>query len=192
MRRQAEAHDYMPNVRFQDGFSHRTGLPDESADIVTCSQSLHWMEPESTFAEVTRILRPGGVFAAYDYDWPPTMDWEAERAFEEFMNRIDEIWRELGIKGEMKRWRKEEHLGRMERSGRFRYVKEFFIHSAETGTADRLIGLVLSQAYVSRVLALGLSEDQIGLEELRQVAKRTLGNEGKAWYFSYRVRIGVK
>ena len=41
-----------------------------SADIVTCSQSFHWMEPEPTLAEIARILRPGGVFAAYDYDWP--------------------------------------------------------------------------------------------------------------------------
>jgi len=45
-----------------------TDLPDGCADIVTCSQSLHWMVPESTFAEVARILRPGGVFATYDYD----------------------------------------------------------------------------------------------------------------------------
>ena len=56
------------NVRYQDGLSTRTGLPDGCADIVTCSQSLHWMEPAPTFAEAARILRPGGVFAAYDCD----------------------------------------------------------------------------------------------------------------------------
>lgn len=32
----------------------------------TVAQALHWMEPASTLAEVARILRPGGVFAAYD------------------------------------------------------------------------------------------------------------------------------
>ncbi len=46
-----------------------------TAGIVTCAQSFHWMEPESTFIEVARILRPGGVFAAYDYDRPPTVHW---------------------------------------------------------------------------------------------------------------------
>ncbi len=32
---------------------------------------MHWMEPEPTLAEVARILRPGGVFAIADADWPP-------------------------------------------------------------------------------------------------------------------------
>jgi SAM-dependent methyltransferase len=50
---------------------HRPRTPQALVDaLVTCSQSLHWMEPEPTFAEVARILRRGGVFAAYDYDWP--------------------------------------------------------------------------------------------------------------------------
>ena len=34
-------------------------------------QALHWMEPAPTFGEVARLLRPGGVFAALDCDWPP-------------------------------------------------------------------------------------------------------------------------
>ena len=37
---------------------------------MTCAQSLHHVEPEGTLAEIGRILRVGGVFAAYDYDWP--------------------------------------------------------------------------------------------------------------------------
>src|SRR5579859_3330170 len=56
------------NLRFQAGLSYQTGLPAQSAAIVTCSQSLHWMEPQPTFAEIGRILCPGGLFAAYDYD----------------------------------------------------------------------------------------------------------------------------
>src|SRR5258705_11021165 len=80
MRRQAEARATTGNVRYQEGFSTATGLPDGCADIVTCSQSLHWMEPESTFAEIARILRPSGVFPAYDCDWPPTFSWPVEQA----------------------------------------------------------------------------------------------------------------
>jgi len=71
MRREAEAHTSTPAIRYQDGTSTATGLPDACADIVTASQALHWMEPEPTFAEIARILRPGGVFAAIDCDWPP-------------------------------------------------------------------------------------------------------------------------
>lgn len=31
----------MPNVRFAHAFSNQTGLPDVSADVVTCLQSFH-------------------------------------------------------------------------------------------------------------------------------------------------------
>src|SRR5438874_9007237 len=39
-------------VEYLDATSTRTTLEGACADIVTCSQSLHWMEPRSTFAEV--------------------------------------------------------------------------------------------------------------------------------------------
>ena len=82
MRHAAEAHP-LPNVEYVDGFSHATGLPDGCADIVLAVQALHWMEPGVTFAEVGRILRTGGVFAALDCDWPPSVgDARAEAAWE--------------------------------------------------------------------------------------------------------------
>ena len=75
------------NIRYVGGWSNDTGLADASADIVLAVQALHWMEPTSTFAEVARILRPGGVFAAIDCDWPPSVGnaraeqaWHAARA----------------------------------------------------------------------------------------------------------------
>ncbi|MBC8077103.1 MAG: class I SAM-dependent methyltransferase, partial [Chloroflexales bacterium] len=86
MRRQAE--ERAPaGVRYVAGYSHAIGLADGSADIVTASQALHWMEPAPTFAAIGRVLRPGGVFAAYDVDWPPTCGWQAESAYSAFMER---------------------------------------------------------------------------------------------------------
>jgi SAM-dependent methyltransferase len=70
MRRQAESRP-VPNTAYQAGVSDNTGLPDSSADIVVAVQAMHWMEPVSTLAEVARLLRPGGVFATVDADWPP-------------------------------------------------------------------------------------------------------------------------
>ncbi|MBK5331433.1 MAG: class I SAM-dependent methyltransferase [Ilumatobacteraceae bacterium] len=63
----------LPHVRYVAGWSNATDLADGSADIVLAVQALHWMEPSSTFTEVARILRPGGVFAALDCDWPPSV-----------------------------------------------------------------------------------------------------------------------
>ncbi len=62
---------HTPGVTYQSGVSHRTGLDDRVADVVLAVQAMHWMEPDTTLAEVARILRPGGVFAIADADWPP-------------------------------------------------------------------------------------------------------------------------
>jgi SAM-dependent methyltransferase len=70
------------NIRYVAGWSNATDLPDGCADVVLAVQALHWMEPVGTFAEVARLLRPGGVFAALDCDWPPSIGHaEAEQAW---------------------------------------------------------------------------------------------------------------
>lgn len=70
------------NVSFEAGYAHDTGLPGGGADVVLAVQALHWMDPVPTLAEIARLLRPGGVFAALDCDFPPlTGCWEAEAAW---------------------------------------------------------------------------------------------------------------
>ena len=76
-------------VAFRRGWSHDTGLPDGCADVVMAVQALHWMEPAPTFGEVARLLRPGGVFAALDCDWPPVVgDAVVEHAWDDCRRRL--------------------------------------------------------------------------------------------------------
>jgi ubiquinone/menaquinone biosynthesis C-methylase UbiE len=194
MRQQAEkklTQSGLSNVRYLAAFSYQTGLPADSADIVTCSQSLHWMEPEPTFAEIARILRPGGLFAAYDYEWPPTVSWETGIAYRELMARVNKISRERGIEPGVKSWPKDQHLDRMQASGRFRYVKEVLVHHVEMGSADRFIGLSLSN-YARNLLQRGLREEEIGVDSFKSTVQNVLGTELVPFYFSYHVRLGVK
>ncbi len=70
MRSQAETQP-MPDVSYREGTADSTGLSAGIADVVTVVQAMHWMDPEPTLAEIVRILRPGGVLAVIDADWPP-------------------------------------------------------------------------------------------------------------------------
>jgi SAM-dependent methyltransferase len=189
MREQAEAATAAGNVRFVQAYAQATGLPDGSADIVTCSQALHWMEPGPTLAEAARILRPGGVFAAYDYDWPPIVHWEIEAAFEEMLRRL-----RVGRRpdGERMRYAKEEHLERIKSSGHFRYVREVVLHSRERGGAERVIGMALSLGPLTVMLQNGTTEEELGVAALRETAERVLGDREVDIYLGYRVRLGVK
>ncbi len=177
---------------FREGLSSQTGLPDGCADIVTCSQALHWMEPVSTFVESARILRKGGVFAAIDCDWPPLVNVETALAHREAARRIDALCDKHGVSESVTKWSKNKHLDRIKESGRFRYVREILAHSIEQGDADRFVGLMLSMGSLQSLLKLGLTEGDLGITTLREAVIRTIGVRPCTWYFSYRVRMGVK
>jgi ubiquinone/menaquinone biosynthesis C-methylase UbiE len=181
-----------PNVEYREAFASETGLADESADIVTCSQSLHWMEPEPTFAEAARILRPGGVFAAYDYDWPPVVDPEVDEAYAAYQGRRGELRRKHGVQKGSDIWPKHEHLNRMKGSGHFGFCRELLLHSTEEGKAGRVAGF----AYSLGLPAVDVGDEEIDRElrigELEEVARRVLGSRTVPFLFGYRVRIGVR
>jgi SAM-dependent methyltransferase len=186
---QAEAATAADNVRFVQAYAQATGLPEGGADLVTCSQALHWMEPEPTFAEAARLLRPGGVFAAYDYDWPPIVGWEVEAAFEEVLRRVRAG---RAPDGRGMRYAKESHLERIKASGHFRYAREIVFHSRERADAERVVGMALSLGPLTVLLRDGKSEDEVGLRALREAAKRSLGDREAEIFFGYRIRLGVR
>lgn len=192
MRRQAQTATTAANVTFREGFSHETGLPDQCADIVTCSQSLHWMLPQPTFAEAARILRPGGVFAALDYDWPPiTPRWETQAAYNRFTAGIRDLESANPTREGLVSAEKSGHLERMKESGRFRFTREFMLHHTDEGSASRLVGLVLSQGSVQSLRKAGLSDEEIGLERLRNDLAALGGDEMERWYWTSRIRVGI-
>jgi ubiquinone/menaquinone biosynthesis C-methylase UbiE len=185
MRAQAEAATDAANVRYVAGYSDETGLPDSRADIATCSQSFHWMEPDATLAEATRILRPGGVFAAYDYDVPPFVHPEVDAAFDRYLRVRREARERRGLQMGAARWPKEGHLRRIRESGRFRFARELVLHGETEGGAERVVGLALAIGPV-------FDEVDTAVEELREVAERVLGDRTVPWLVPYRVRVGWK
>jgi ubiquinone/menaquinone biosynthesis C-methylase UbiE len=180
-----------PSVEYRTAYAQATGIDDGAADIVTCSQSFHWMEAEATLAEAARILRPGGVFAAYDYDMPPAIDPEVDASFAEYLARRREARARRGIRQGADLWSKDKHLERMRASGRFGFCREVVLHSIEEGNAERVGGL-------ARSLGLPIAdpedpelEQELRVDELEGAARRILGSDVVPFVFGYRVRIGV-
>lgn len=55
------------NARFAVEPGERCSLPDTSVDAVCVAQALHWFDRDAFFAESARVLRPGGLLAAWGY-----------------------------------------------------------------------------------------------------------------------------
>jgi SAM-dependent methyltransferase len=181
------------NVSYRHGYSHATGLDDGVADLVICAQSLHWMEPESTFAEATRILRPGGLFAAYDYDWPPsTSYWEVDQVYMECMEIADRLGERHRIMEGVQRWKKSGHLMRMRDSGRFRFVREALLHHCDEGSAERVVGVFLSQGHVQSLIKRGVTGEELGVDRLLKTARHAWGETKIQWFWSARVRMALR
>jgi len=189
MRAEAERLTDASNVEFAGAFAQDTRLPGGNADVVTCSQSLHWMEPAPTFAEAARLLRPGGVFAAYDYDVIPVCDREVEEAFAALLERRKALRAELRIQRGADRYWKDGHLERIRASGEFGYCREFVLQSVEEGGAERIegfarsLGLPVAEAHLEQTLR---------YDELRAVAERVFGDRIVPFRFGYRVRVGIR
>lgn len=184
---------HLANLRFCQAFAHETGLPDVSADMLTCSQSFHWMNPETTLREVDRILRPGGVFAVYDCDWPPVCLWEAEQAYVRLFDFVHGHERvHEATKDSFVRWDKDQHLANLNRFGRFRYVREIVFSNTESCDASRFIAIALSQGGLQafrRADAKGLEPQMARFE---QAVRASFGERTVPLDFCYRMRVGVK
>ncbi|KAK3603290.1 hypothetical protein CHS0354_007618 [Potamilus streckersoni] len=59
---------HVSNVSFQVGPSEDLSfLEDDTVDLITVAQALHWMDLNKFYSEVEKKLKPGGVFVAYGY-----------------------------------------------------------------------------------------------------------------------------
>jgi SAM-dependent methyltransferase len=195
MRRAAErrigAVPAAPGTRFVlvDATAEDTGLPDGCADVVTASQAMHWFEPDRALPEIARLLRPGGVLAAYDCDWPPSIDGETGAAWDEMARLVDAEQVRRGIPGAH---RGKDHLGGLRASGLFRHCAEIAVHGRDEGDAGRLVALAISaMACAADFLADGCSEQELGIAALREVAARRLAAP-RTWWWTYRVHLALR
>jgi ubiquinone/menaquinone biosynthesis C-methylase UbiE len=56
-----------PSVEYRVAPADASGLPPGSVDLVTVAQALHWLDLETFYVEVDRVLAPGGLLAVWTY-----------------------------------------------------------------------------------------------------------------------------
>ena len=188
----AEARPVPANVRYLRRVAHDMGLPDASADVVTCSQSFHWMDRAAALAEAARILRSGGVFAAYDYDFPPVVHPEVDAAYAGHLERRHHLRDLHGVDAGWTRTPKVGHLDAIRESGHFAYTREVVLHDQAEVGADEMLGFARSLGLVPELVALGVTEEELGLVRLEETVRRVVGTGRRRWLLGYRVRVGVR
>lgn len=79
-------------VRYRVQQAEAPTLDDHSVDLVTVAQALHWFRFDAFYAAVKRVLKPGGIFAAWAYGLPsvtPAVDVLINRFHHE---TVDAFW----------------------------------------------------------------------------------------------------
>lgn len=181
------------DIKFVSGYSNQLALKDQSADIITCSQSFHWMDPASTLKEVSRVLRDEGIFAVYDCDWPPSLTWKVEHAYHGLIERAEAIIDDhVEPQEQANKGNKNEHLKHIRESGLFRFSKEIVFHHMEPFTADRYTGLAVSQGGIQTVFKLKPNELNDNIAQFHALVEEHFHGRTLPVMLSYRMRLGIK
>jgi len=56
-----------PQVEYRVAAADDSGLAAQCVDLVTVAQALHWFDLDRFYAEVRRVLKPGGLLAVWTY-----------------------------------------------------------------------------------------------------------------------------
>ncbi|MFI1915545.1 class I SAM-dependent methyltransferase [Nocardia sp. NPDC020380] len=66
-----------PDIPIAGGTAESIPLPDNSVDVVVAGQAFHWFDTDRAFPEIARVLRPGGVLAAFWNRDDHSVEWVA-------------------------------------------------------------------------------------------------------------------
>ncbi|GIN58253.1 hypothetical protein J8TS2_25720 [Lederbergia ruris] len=181
------------NLRFVKGLSDQLDIDADSVDILTCSQSFHWMDPQPTLREFARVLRVGGVFAAYDCDWPPTFTKEVEEHYQTLIALAESRVAELAPAGQLAfKWDKNKHLQQIRESQLFSFSKEIVFHQWERCDATRYANIALSQGGLQTALKLGADDLHKEIQAFQHHVQQAFNGQAQDILFSYRMRLGIK
>ncbi|MBN1649209.1 MAG: class I SAM-dependent methyltransferase [Spirochaetales bacterium] len=180
------------DISFIDATAEKTGLDGNSADVITCSQSFHWMEPAAVLSEAGRILQEDGIFAVYDCIWPVSISSASEKAYISLFERVSELSQKYRYKLPLvKQYPKSRHLQNLQDSRLFSYCRQVFFDNAESCDADRFISIALSQGAIQTLLRHSISEIDGEIERFSSAVQADIKRR-KKMTVSYSLILGQK
>ena len=175
-------------LTFLKGYGNNTGLESNIADIVICSQAFHWMEPDSTIKEVSRILKKGGIFAVIDADTFPVIDLRIEKENSDIQDTIET----LDKKQNLIIYPRNQHLRNMINSNQFQYCKEICFCNEVLYDRERFEKYVYSKGGMQNAIKNNYEPVISKLEGFNSMLNDVFKDGTKEAIFSYKIKIGVK
>lgn len=188
MRATAEKNANFNHIVFKKGVSNETNLPSGYADIITFSQSFHWMDIDSTLLEFYRVLKDGGVLAIYDCVWPPVMDCEIEKTYRELMTKCSKV--SYSQENPPVHNDRNTYNDRIKSFGKFRYSREIAFHCVEQCTPQRVVEFTLTQGSTSDTMKIDASIKR-DIDEFFDLMKARCSSEFEV-IFPYKIVIAKK
>ncbi len=90
-------------VDYRVATAEATGLPNESADVVSAGQCWHWFDGNAAAKECYRLLRPGGKVVIAHFDWIP-LKGNVVEATEQLIQSYNPAWKLGGGSGVYPLW----------------------------------------------------------------------------------------
>ena len=175
-------------LTFLKGYGNNTGLESNIADIVICSQAFHWMEPDSTIKEVSRILKKGGIFAVIDADTFPVIDLRIEKENSDIQDTIET----LDKKQNLIIYPRSQHLKNMINSNQFQYCKEICFCNEVLYDRERFEKYVYSKGGMQNAIKNNYEPVISKLEGFNNMLNDLFKDGMKEAISSYKIKIGVK
>lgn len=65
---------YHPKINYNVEKAEHPNLKDNSVDLITVAQAVHWFDFDQFYAQVNRVLKPNGIIAVWAYGIPGVND----------------------------------------------------------------------------------------------------------------------
>lgn len=91
---QIESSRSLARIQYRVAPAEDSGMPAGSIDLVTVAQALHWFDLDRFYAEAQRVLKPGGVLAAWTYNLLHVTPWIDAQVSHLYGPLLDRFWPE--------------------------------------------------------------------------------------------------